>query len=152
MIIYPTEHLGTTFASAVAGFNRSPRAGDAGHTDDHARLSAVLFDVPNTQSAALGSAGKYDGVWYLSDGPGTPSESTWAAVKEFLDRPGVSCVADDPHDAADGVTDWDADSADLDDITVTVFTAGVVGLVHAFDALTPIFADFSDRLTALEQA
>lgn len=135
MIIYPEGHLSGTFADAVAGLNRAPKPGDEGHTDDHGRLSKILFDVP--QEFAVGAVMKDGGQWQimraLVDEDFSPS--TFAEVRDFLGRVGIAPMANAAHAAADGSTDWTEDGEALDGISVTAFASGVVGLTHLVNIL-----------------
>lgn len=134
MIIRPAGEQMIRVEDVIAGLNRAPKPGDEGHTDDHGRLATAIFDVPQT-AVGLGYAVKVPEqgwMWNRSIDPnGEPKPTTFAEVREFVERAGVVAVADDEHSAADGATDHTEDSEVLDGVSLFIFASGVVGLTYA---------------------
>ena len=147
MVILPHDNVLVRIEDVIEGLNRAPQPGDGGHTDDHAKLTQVVFDVPQT-TVSLGMAAKDpESGWFLRGSTNLSAEmepATWAQVLDFVDRPGIVAVAADPHSAADGVTDH-ADDSGMDGLAFYIFASGVVGLTHAV-------ADLIQQVNALKAA
>ena len=156
MIIYPSREGLPDFTEAIEGFNRSPKAGDTGHVNDHAILSEVVFDLP--QHIEVGTILYWEGEWFIlpprETDPDKARQVSFAEVREFAERPGVHVIYGSPsgHPDADGVTDHtdEATVAALENLAV--YAAGLVGLSHvAVDLAGEVF-DMKQRLVALESA
>lgn len=154
MIIYPAEYLDQSIGELVASLNMSPKAGDDGHTDDHAVISQALLTAP-ISGVSLGAVAKQDGQWVTYEGTGQPSLSPaeFSDVKVLLESPGMVGISMfGEHPAADGVTDWSEDSPALDGVQVNLFAAGALGAAHAARLLVAQVNHLESRLAALEAA
>lgn len=134
MKILPHDNVLVRVEDVLAGFNHAPKVGDDGHVDDHARLSQAMFDVPQT-TISLGYAAKVPGegwLWNHSLDPDEqPQSATFTEIRTFAERIGVAAMAEEPHAAADGETDWTEDSSELDGVQFNILASGVFGLSHA---------------------
>lgn len=147
MKILPNSHLTVRVEDVVAGFNMAPKPGDQGHVDDHAKLSQVMFDIPQT-TAGVGAAYRSEGQWHLAKSTNLESETqtvSFAEVREYVERVGVVAVSGEPHLAADGETDWTVDDEALEGVSLYILASGVIGLTHAV-------ANLIQRVNALDNA
>lgn len=133
MIIHPSREGMPDFTEAVQGFNRAPKAGDEGHVDDHARLSQVLFDVP--QHMEVGTVAMDQEQWFILPPRETDTEKarqvSFAEVREFTERAGVHVVpAMGEHEDADGVTDHTDEATVAAIQPLAVYAAGLIGLAQ----------------------
>ena len=156
MKILPAGQQMLRVADVIAEFNRAPKAGDDGHVDDHARLSQVMFDIPQTETL-IWTVGRHEEQWMIlppggADPEGPPPFATWAEVREFVERPGMVAIAGDEHPEADGVTDHTDESTVAGMEPLAVYPAGVVGLSHAVAELAQQVSGLKSRIAALEAA
>ncbi|WP_010541904.1 hypothetical protein [Dietzia alimentaria] len=128
MIIHPPEAVAVSEADTLTGLNRTPTAGDPGHVEDHARLVKAIFGVPHV-GIPYANYARTGGSWTRKElGPGATAEPTDFGEVSFMESRGLMAIAQSPHAAADGETDYQQDAEALDGIDLILYPVGLAGL------------------------
>lgn len=153
MIIHSSASLAPIKEATLQSLSDNPKAGDAGHVEDHARIAVALSSLP-IPFGELGYKAFYksDGEWVkysikqdLTAGTSVPAD--WSDVVAEAGF-GMILFTDD-ESVGDGVTDYQSDPF-TGDTLVTCLYAGFIGVTRAFADLTGRVADMSTRISALE--
>ena len=138
MIIHPSTYGEDMLTSMISGVNRRPSVGDDGHLTDHEAITAMLLDMPLTFMLQATAARLADGQWsvtHVAEMGGTDVLPFEELDEAYGSGVGTVVVADRPHDAADGVTNWQSDSPELEGIELVVYPAGMFGTSLAIGSL-----------------
>lgn len=159
MIVLPSEHLTILAQDHIKDFNRQPAAGSDSHVSDHKTIVDILLTIPNAR-IMYGQVWKENGQWHKLlpgaltnwqdyDGLEAALAIDFNEVRRIGETPGMTYIAADPLDLADGVTDYKEDVFS-DQTYFMVYCSGLFGLDQVVPELIQEIHSLRERLSELE--